>query len=143
MSTHNNDVVVDFEVLMPPGVGLTARTVNGSVEAESLQGPVEAHTVNGHVDVSTSRHAEASTVNGSRSSSDLPDTSSWKASTSSYSPGAAFPRGMPMMRDSVPRDVGVMRVASADETYPDGAIQLSRDKIEIKKGDEIRRLPPK
>lgn len=37
----------------------------------------------------------------------------------------------------------VVRVASADETYPDGAIQLSRDKIEIRKGDEIRRLPPK
>lgn len=33
----------------------------------------------------------------------------------------------------------IVRVATADETYPDGAIQLSRDKIEIKKGDEIRR----
>jgi hypothetical protein len=33
----------------------------------------------------------------------------------------------------------VVRVASADETYPDGAIQLSRDRIEIRKGDEIRR----
>jgi hypothetical protein len=33
----------------------------------------------------------------------------------------------------------VVRVASADETYPDGAIQLSRDKIEIRKGDEVRR----
>lgn len=34
----------------------------------------------------------------------------------------------------------IVRVASADETYPDGAIQLSRDKIEVKKGDEIRRV---
>ena len=65
MSTHNNDVVVDFEVLMPPGVGLTARTVNGSVEAESLEGPVLAHTVNGHVEVSTTKSVEATTVNGS------------------------------------------------------------------------------
>jgi len=65
MNTHNNDVVVDFEVLVPAGVSLVARTVNGSVEAESLAGPVEAHTVNGHVEVSTSRQAEASTVNGS------------------------------------------------------------------------------
>ncbi len=65
MNNHNNDVVVDFEVLVPAGVGLVARTVNGSVEAESLAGPIEAHTVNGHVDVSTSRQAEASTVNGS------------------------------------------------------------------------------
>ncbi len=37
----------------------------------------------------------------------------------------------------------VVRVASADETYPDGAIQLSRDKLEIRKGDEIRRVQPK
>jgi hypothetical protein len=37
----------------------------------------------------------------------------------------------------------VVRVASADETYPDGAIQLSRDKLEIRKGDEIRRIQPK
>ena len=65
MSTHNNDVVVDFEVLVPAGVGFTGRTVNGSVEAESLEGRVEAHTVNGHVEVSTTKQAEASTVNGS------------------------------------------------------------------------------
>ena len=37
----------------------------------------------------------------------------------------------------------VVRVASADQTYPDGAIQLSRDKLEIRKGDEIRRVQPK
>jgi hypothetical protein len=65
MSVHNNDVVVNFEVLVPAGVGFTGRTVNGSVEAESLEGPVEAHTVNGHVNVSTTEHAEATTVNGS------------------------------------------------------------------------------
>ena len=63
--THNNDVEVDFEVQVPAGVGFIGRTVNGSVEAESLDGPVQAHTVNGHVEVSTSKHAEASTVNGS------------------------------------------------------------------------------
>lgn len=65
MNTHNNDVVVDFEVLVPAGVGFTARTVNGSVEAESLAGPIVAHTVNGHIEVSTTKQAEASTVNGS------------------------------------------------------------------------------
>ena len=64
-STHNNDVMVDFEVKVPSGVGFTGRTVNGSVEAESLEGPVEAHTVNGHVDVSTTRVAVATSVNGS------------------------------------------------------------------------------
>ncbi|HEY6867842.1 MAG TPA: DUF4097 family beta strand repeat-containing protein [Candidatus Eisenbacteria bacterium] len=65
MNTHNNDVVVDFEVQVPAGVGFTGRTVNGSVEAESLDGPILARTVNGHVEVSTSKRAEASTVNGS------------------------------------------------------------------------------
>lgn len=65
MHVSNNDVVVDFEVLVPAGVGLVARTVNGSIEAESLEGPVLAHTVNGHVEVSTTKSAECTTVNGS------------------------------------------------------------------------------
>ena len=65
MNTRNNDTAVEFEVLVPAGVGLVARNVNGAVEAESLEGPIEAHTVNGHVDVSTTQRAEASTVNGS------------------------------------------------------------------------------
>ena len=63
--TRNNDVVVEFEVLVPAGVGFAGRTVNGDVEAVSLEGPVEAHTVNGGVEVSTTKTAEASTVNGS------------------------------------------------------------------------------
>lgn len=65
MSTHDNDVQVDFEVRVPAGVRFVARTVNGGVDVESLDGPVEARTVNGSIVVSTRRLAVASTVNGS------------------------------------------------------------------------------
>ena len=65
MNTRNNDVEVEFEVLVPAGVGFTGRTVNGGVEASALAGPVVAHTVNGSIAVSTSGAAAATTVNGS------------------------------------------------------------------------------
>jgi len=65
MNTRNNDVEVEFEVLVPAGVGFTGRTVNGGVEANALAGPVVAHTVNGSIAVSTSGAAAATTVNGS------------------------------------------------------------------------------
>jgi hypothetical protein len=64
-STRDNDTVVDFDVRVPAGVAFTGRTVNGEVNAESLQGDVQAHTVNGSIRVSTAGLAVASTVNGS------------------------------------------------------------------------------
>jgi hypothetical protein len=64
-NTRDNDTVVHFEVRVPPGVGFIGRTVNGEVEAESLQSDVQAHTVNGSVKVSTTGLATAATVNGS------------------------------------------------------------------------------
>jgi hypothetical protein len=65
--THvdDNDVVVDFAVRVPAGVRLSARTVNGGIEAGDLDGPIEAHTVNGSVRLSTRDQASAETVNGS------------------------------------------------------------------------------
>jgi len=65
MSTHDNDVRVNFTVRVPAGVRFVGHTVNGEVEAANLSGDVEAHTVNGSIRVSTSGSAEASTVNGS------------------------------------------------------------------------------
>jgi len=65
MSTQDNDVSVDFDVQVPAGVQLAARTVNGEVEAHSLEADAEAHTVNGSVTLETRGRAEASTVNGS------------------------------------------------------------------------------
>lgn len=64
-SVRDNDVVVDFTVEVPAGVDLVGRTVNGSIEAESLRSDVEARTVNGGIDVTTTGVTSAHTVNGS------------------------------------------------------------------------------
>ena len=65
MSTHNNDVSVNFTVRVPAGVRFSGQTVNGKVEANNLSGDVEAKTVNGGINVSTTGLARAQTVNGS------------------------------------------------------------------------------
>jgi hypothetical protein len=65
MNDRNNDVSVEFTVRVPAGLGLVARTVNGSVKAAGLRGRVEVHTVNGSVTLATEGSAEAETVNGS------------------------------------------------------------------------------
>jgi hypothetical protein len=65
MSVNNNDVVVDYVVRVPSGVGFVGRTVNGGIEAMDLEGPAQAFTVNGSVRVETRDEATAETVNGS------------------------------------------------------------------------------
>jgi len=64
-NNRDNDTRVDFTVRVPTGVGLQARTVNGSIDAQGLQGDTEATTVNGSVNLSTAGTARATTVNGS------------------------------------------------------------------------------
>lgn len=64
-NNRDNDTVVRFDIRVPNGVAFVGRTVNGQVDAESLQGDAEGHTVNGSVRLSTSGRALASTVNGS------------------------------------------------------------------------------
>ncbi|HEX2166532.1 MAG TPA: DUF4097 family beta strand repeat-containing protein [Longimicrobiales bacterium] len=64
-SVQNNDVTVEWEVRVPRGVNLVARTVNGGVEAMGLTGNVVARTINGRIEVATSGVAQAFTVNGS------------------------------------------------------------------------------
>ena len=59
------DANVDFTVSVPSGVRFVARTVNGLVEAKSLDADMEAHTVNGDVVVSTTGAVQGETVNGS------------------------------------------------------------------------------
>lgn len=59
------DARVDYDVHVPRGVDLIARTVNGAIAAESLASDVTASTVNGRVSISTSGTAHARTVNGS------------------------------------------------------------------------------
>jgi len=56
---------VDFTVRVPKGVHFVARTVNGLVEANSLDADTEAHTVNGNLRLCTAGTAQGETVNGS------------------------------------------------------------------------------
>jgi hypothetical protein len=64
-SVQNNDVSVEWEVQVPAGVHLTARTINGGIDATGLSGNTIAKTINGKVRVVTTGLAQASTVNGS------------------------------------------------------------------------------
>ena len=64
-SVRDNDTSVEFVVHVPAGVRLVGRTVNGSINGESLTGDVVAKTVNGSVRLSTRGTATANTVNGS------------------------------------------------------------------------------
>jgi DUF4097 and DUF4098 domain-containing protein YvlB len=65
MNVQDNDVQVDFEVFVPAGVELIARTVNGGVTIEALESDVTANTVNGSIELETTGIARAKTVNGS------------------------------------------------------------------------------
>ncbi len=64
-NTRNNDVEVNFVVLVPAGVRFAGNTVNGNVEARGLRADASVSTVNGDARVETTGLAEASTVNGS------------------------------------------------------------------------------
>jgi hypothetical protein len=64
MSVRNNDVKVDIEVRVPPGVNFNGRTVNGEIGVNSLASNVALSTVNGDIRISTSGYARAKTVNG-------------------------------------------------------------------------------
>jgi len=62
---RNNDVNVDFRVLVPKGVKVGVNTVNGAVTVDGATAEVDAHTVNGEVQVASSGGpVNASTVNG-------------------------------------------------------------------------------
>jgi Putative adhesin len=65
MNVRDNDVTVQFTVLVPGGVRFVGRNVNGDVSADALGGPVSLHTVNGNATFSTVSYGEATTVNGS------------------------------------------------------------------------------
>jgi hypothetical protein len=62
----NNDVSVDFTILLPRDVRLAATTVNGSMLITGATSDVEAATVNGELEIETGGGPlTASTVNGS------------------------------------------------------------------------------
>jgi hypothetical protein len=62
---RNNDVSVEFRVLVPKGVNVAVSTVNGDVQVDGATADVDAGTVNGEVDITTSGgRARATNVNG-------------------------------------------------------------------------------
>lgn len=62
---YDNDVSVDFTILLPRGVKIAGTTVNGSVDISGATTNVEATSVNGSVTVETSGGPlNATTVNG-------------------------------------------------------------------------------
>jgi hypothetical protein len=64
-SDRNNDVSVEFRILVPKGVKVAMGTINGAVTIEGTTSDVEAATINGEVDVETSGGSvNASNVNG-------------------------------------------------------------------------------
>jgi hypothetical protein len=65
MNVNDNDVKVEFEVEVPAGVVLVARTVNGGIKATDIESDVRAYTVNGGVTIDANGVVEAKTVNGS------------------------------------------------------------------------------
>src|SRR5215213_8648127 len=65
-STRNNDVNVEFRVLVPKGVKVGVYTINGAVAVQGMSAEVEAETVNGEIEVETTGGpVNATTVNGS------------------------------------------------------------------------------
>lgn len=65
MSNWDNDVEVEFTLLIPAGVEFVGRVVGGDLEAESLESDVFASSVGGNVTVTTAGIAEATSVFGS------------------------------------------------------------------------------
>jgi len=62
---RNNDVNVEFRVLVPRGVKVGVNTINGAVSVDGATAEVDAETINGEVEVATSGGpVNAKTVNG-------------------------------------------------------------------------------
>ena len=62
---NNNDVVVEFRVLVPKGVKVGVNTINGALTVDGVTAQVDAGTINGDVDVSTTGGpVNATSING-------------------------------------------------------------------------------
>lgn len=59
----DNDTQVDFDIVLPPGVALEARTINGSIDAQT-DGTIDASSVNGGVRAEGRDVRSAVSVNG-------------------------------------------------------------------------------
>ena len=56
---------VDFDVKVPAGVHLVARSVHGGIDVDGVSGPIDLHTVDGGIAIRSATSARARTVNGS------------------------------------------------------------------------------
>lgn len=62
---NNNDVSVEFRVLVPRGVKVGVGTINGAVTVDGATAEVEASTINGDLEVSTTGGpVNAKNING-------------------------------------------------------------------------------
>jgi hypothetical protein len=62
---RNNDVSVEFRVLVPKGVKVGMHTINGDVTIDGATADIEAGTINGEVDVANAQaRVSATNVNG-------------------------------------------------------------------------------
>jgi DUF4097 and DUF4098 domain-containing protein YvlB len=63
---HDSSVSVDFEVIVPSGTEVSAKSVSGDIEVSNIQGELKAETVSGEVDVqSADKLVLAKSVSGS------------------------------------------------------------------------------
>ena len=62
--SYHNDTAVDFDITVPHGITLDAKSVNGAVDAIN-DGPTDAASVNGNVRVEGRDVRRAASVNGS------------------------------------------------------------------------------
>lgn len=60
-----HDGSVDFDVKVPAGVRLSARSVHGGIDVDGVSGPIDVHTVDGGITIKSATSAHARTVNGS------------------------------------------------------------------------------
>jgi hypothetical protein len=58
------DATVDFELRVPPGVQLVARSVHGGIDVDGVSGPLVVRTVDGGISLRAATAAHARTVNG-------------------------------------------------------------------------------
>jgi hypothetical protein len=62
---RNNDVSVEFRVLVPRGVKVGVNTINGDVTVDGATADIEAGTINGEVDIANAQaRVSATNVNG-------------------------------------------------------------------------------